>query len=83
MTNDLGSYFRDQRIRQDISLGQFARRLGYRNVSKGANRIVRFEREGVITETLLIHLAEELRIDMATVERLMDEDRQEQLREWE
>ncbi len=83
MTNNLGSYFRDQRIRQDISLGQLARRLGYRNVPKGANKVCRFEREGDITEELRVRLADSLHIDLPTVERLMDEDHQELLREWE
>jgi len=83
MSNDLGSYFREQRGKLGLSLGQLARMVGYRNVSKGANKIVRFEREGTVTEELLARLAEALQIDFATVERLIDQDRQEYLREWE
>jgi transcriptional regulator with XRE-family HTH domain len=83
MSNHLGSYFRDQRIEQGLSLGQLARLVGYRNVSKGADKIVRLERQGQVTEELLARLAETLRIDLPTVEDLIDRDHQERLREWE
>jgi transcriptional regulator with XRE-family HTH domain len=83
MSNYLGSYFREQRLQQGLSLGALARLVGYRNVSKGANKIVRFEREGVVTEELLASLAEALHIDLPTVERLIDQDRSEYLRAWE
>jgi transcriptional regulator with XRE-family HTH domain len=83
MINRLGSYFRDQRIQQGLSLGQLARFVGYRNVSKGSNKIIRFEREGQITEELLVRLADALGIDFTTVEQLIEQERQERLREWE
>jgi transcriptional regulator with XRE-family HTH domain len=83
MTTNLGRYFRAQRIDRGLSLGQIARMVGYRNVSKGANRIARFERDGIVNELLLIHLAEALEIDLPTVEDLMEQDRQEYLRAWE
>jgi transcriptional regulator with XRE-family HTH domain len=83
MSSKLGSYFRDQRIQRGLSLGQLARMIGYHNASKGSNKIVRFEREGVISEELLARLAEALHIDLPTVEELIEQDRQERLREWE
>jgi transcriptional regulator with XRE-family HTH domain len=81
--NHLGSFFHNQRISQGLSLGQLARMVGYGNVSKGANKIVRFERDGIITEELLARLADALGIDLPTVERLIEQDRQEHLRAWE
>jgi hypothetical protein len=57
--------------------------VGYRNVSKGANKIVRFEREGRVTEELLTRLAAALHIDPPTVEGLIERDRQNYLQEWE
>src|SRR5262249_7336650 len=57
--------------------------IGYHNVSKGSNKIIRFEREGVITEELLARLADALHIELPTVEQLIEQDRQERLREWE
>jgi hypothetical protein len=57
--------------------------VGYRNLSKGANRIAHFEREGSVTEYLLAALAEALGIDLQTVEALIAQDRREHLRAWE
>jgi len=81
--NYLGGYFHEQRIRQSLSLGQLARLVGYRNVAKGANKICRFERGGIVTDNLLAALADALGIDHPTVERLIEQDRQEHLRAWE
>src|SRR5437588_201542 len=86
MANHLGRYFREQRIQQGLALGQLARLVGYRNVSKGANRITRFEREGKVTEDLLAVLAEARRrspVAPPKVEDLVAQDGQERLREWE
>jgi transcriptional regulator with XRE-family HTH domain len=83
MNNHLGSYFRQQRLRQGITLGDLARRVGYRNVSKGSNKVIRFEREGTVTEDLLVALAEALGIDWLVVVDLMEQDRQACLAEWE
>jgi transcriptional regulator with XRE-family HTH domain len=83
MSNHLGTHFREKRIQQGLSLGQLARLVGYRNVSKGSNKVVAFERGGGITEELLARLAETLGIDLSTVERLIEQDRQDWLREWE
>jgi transcriptional regulator with XRE-family HTH domain len=83
MINNLGVYFREQRVQQGLTLGQLARMVGYQNLSKGANKIVRFEREGQVTEDLLAALADALHIDLPTVEELIEQDHQERLREWE
>jgi transcriptional regulator with XRE-family HTH domain len=83
MTNHLRDYFRGRRQRRGLSLGQLARLLGYRNVSKGSNRIARFERAGAVPADLLLHLADALGIDPPTVEDLLERDRQGRLRGWE
>lgn len=83
MANNLGNFFHEQRIRHGLSLGDLARLVGYRNVSKGANRIARFERFGTVREDLLAALADALGIELQTVESLIDQDRQEHLRAWE
>jgi transcriptional regulator with XRE-family HTH domain len=82
MSNYLGTYFREQRMKLGLSLGDLARRVGYRNVSKGSNKIIRFEREGVITDELLARLADALAISFPKVEEFIERDRQEYLREW-
>jgi transcriptional regulator with XRE-family HTH domain len=83
MANHLGDHFKEQRDKRGLSLGQLARLLGYRNTSKGSNRIARLEREGAVTADLLLRLAGVLGIDLPTIEELTERDRQERLREWE
>jgi transcriptional regulator with XRE-family HTH domain len=83
MSNHLSDYFRERRQQRGLSLGELARLLGYKNVSKGANRISRFEREGAVSEDLLLQLAEALGIDLPTVEGLLEKDRREYLQQWE
>jgi hypothetical protein len=83
MTTNLGNHFQAQRLRRGLTLGQLARLLGYRNLSKGANRIARFERDGVVDELLLGHLAGVLAVHIRTVEHLVEQDRQAHQRAWE
>jgi transcriptional regulator with XRE-family HTH domain len=83
VSHHLGGYFKEQRDKRGLSLGQLARLLGYRNTSKGANRISRFERQGAVTADLLLRLADALGIDLGTIEGLLEQDRQERLRDWE
>jgi transcriptional regulator with XRE-family HTH domain len=83
MADHLGTYFHERRQQRGLGLGQLARLVGYRNVSKGSNRIARLEREGAVAEDLLLRLAKALGIDLPTVEGLMEKDRQERLRQWE
>ena len=78
----VASHFKAQRLAQNLSLGDLARLIGYKNISKGANRIVRFEREGIIDDELLIKLSRALRIDWATVDVLAEQDRQEHVEAW-
>src|SRR6266487_1663562 len=80
----VATVFREQRIKSELSLGQLAQLVGYRNVSKGANRICNFERTGVIkNDHLLVALTEALELDPVTVEELIQREREEQLRQWE
>jgi hypothetical protein len=83
MSNHLGTHFQEKRIQQGLSLGDLARMVGYKNVSKGSNRIALFEREDTVKEDLLVKLAEALDIDLPTVERLIEQDHQDRQREWE
>jgi transcriptional regulator with XRE-family HTH domain len=83
MTSHLGSYFRQRRLQRGLSLGELARLVGYRNVSKGSNKITRFESTGMVKEDLLVNLAEALSIDLEQIEQLAERDRQERLRAWE
>lgn len=78
----LAEHFRRKREKLGIARGELARRLGYRNIAKGARRIHLFETEGEIPKELLWQLAGVLEVDQATVERLARQDDERFLREW-
>ena len=46
MRTELGELFRDARLHQRLTPQEVARRLGYRNLNKGARRVERLERTG-------------------------------------
>jgi transcriptional regulator with XRE-family HTH domain len=79
---NLSSHFKAQRLARSLNLGDLARLVGYRNIGKGMNRILRFEREDIVKEDLLLKIAGALGIDWATVEQLADQDRQEHIQAW-
>ena len=82
MPSELARYFSTVRRSKGIGLGQLARLCGYRNVSKGASRLDRFEKRNEIHETLLAKLADVLGIDHETVARLIEQDRQQYVAAW-
>jgi hypothetical protein len=79
----LGVFIRAERLRDGRTLGQLARLVGYRNVSKGARRLACLEHTGTATPDLLVNIAEALILDRTTLERLAEQDRKDRLREWE
>ena len=70
----LGQFFRRRRAERGLGLGDLARLLGYRNVSKGANRIRAFEGGGKVHPALLGNLADVLEIGPDEIRRLVAED---------
>lgn len=70
----LGDYFRTRRRERDLTLGQLARLLGYRNLSKGSNRISSFEAGGKVHPDLLGKLAGVLEVTPDEIRRLAAED---------
>jgi transcriptional regulator with XRE-family HTH domain len=79
---NLPSHFKAQRLARNLNPADLARMIGYRNIAKGANKVLRFERDGIVKEDLLIKIAEALGIDWATVEQLTDQDRRQHIEEW-
>lgn len=73
----LSEFFRHRREAERITLGELARRCGYSNLNKGANRIQKFERTGEIEPSLLGKLAAALGITSAEIHRAVAEDRAE------
>jgi transcriptional regulator with XRE-family HTH domain len=82
MQSKLAEHFRKTRLSKGLRVGHLARLVGYNNVSKGANRINKFEGGGDIQAQLLLKLADVLGIDRQTVDRLIEEDRRQFFEEW-
>lgn len=82
MSTHLSRFFRQRRIALGLRLSDAARRCGYKNVSKGSNRIDRFENTGEIHVLLYPKLAAALGIDQETCDRLNAEDAKQARREW-
>lgn len=83
MTNHLGELFRARRAALGWSLGEVARRLGTKNVSKACNRVVRLEREGEVEDHFLPRLAATLDVDEYAVREAIRADRLAYERAWE
>ena len=77
MATHVSRFFRQRRQALDLSLGELARRLGYQNVAKGANRIQRFEQEAEIPPDLFDKLTEALGITPAEIHDCVERDRAE------
>ena len=75
----LGKFFKTRRVEKGLSLGAAARILGYKNPTRGANRIQRFEGGGKITPDLFGRLAEVLEIGPDEIQQRMNEDYQDWL----
>lgn len=70
----LGDFFRARRVEKGLTTGQLACIAGYRNLSRGSNRIQTFEASGKIHPDLLGKLASALEVGPEEVRRLADED---------
>lgn len=79
MNKHLRDYVRQQREFKGIRLGPLAEMVGYKNRSKGGQRISAFERYGHITNDFLIKLIRALELDEDKVSEAMAKD----LAEWE
>lgn len=82
MSTHLSCHFRQRRIALGLRLPDVARRCGYKNLSKGSNKIDRFEQTGEIHVGLYPKLVAALGIDQETCDRLNEQDRQQARREW-
>jgi hypothetical protein len=67
MATRLGRYFRAKRLKRGLTAEALAVRLGYRNVRKGARRILRFERDDWCSDGFLVRVTDILSIDYHTV----------------
>ncbi len=77
MSTHLSRFFRQRREARKFSFGDLARKLGYKNVVKGANKVIKFERDGNIRPDLFHKLAAILEISADEIRRCIEADRAE------
>src|SRR4051812_17093587 len=65
--------FRRRRVERGLTTAQLARLLGYRNVTRGCNRIRKFEAGGKVAPDLLSKLAEALGVTPAEIQGAIGE----------
>jgi transcriptional regulator with XRE-family HTH domain len=75
MTTNLSRFFRRRREARKLSFGELARQLGYKNVAKGANKVIKFERDGNIRPELFQKLAAVLEISADDIRRCVEADK--------
>lgn len=82
MSTHLSRYFAERRREAGRKPGELARLAGCGNVEKNGGRIRTFELTGRISRELFERLARILEIDGPTIERLVEQDRQEFFARW-
>ena len=83
MLTRTGAYLFEQRRANRLTRSQLAAAIGYTNIAKGANRIVRLERDGHAADGLLEKIVQALALDHQHVQELINEDRRRFEDDWE
>jgi hypothetical protein len=78
----LSDYLRNLRRERAMGVSELASTIGYANLTKGVNRIRRFEETGEIDFRLLKKLVEVFQIDPEKIEELIEQDRREFFEKW-
>ena len=76
-------YLKEERLKKNLNTAELARLMGYKNVSKGMNRIVDLERENIIIPEVLKKLVNALNLDHKYINSLIKRDREEDKRRFE
>lgn len=82
MDTNIGRVISQARQNAGLNRPQLAQAAGYKNLAKGANKIVSLEREGHGTTELLARLQEALQLPASVVEDALAKDRAEQTARW-
>ena len=77
MNQHLRNLIHQHRESKGIKVGKMSEMLGYRNISKGSNKILRFEREGLASNELIQKLIDVLGVEPLEVQRALQEDYQD------
>jgi len=83
MQNRVGKIVKAERLKKRLTRGQLALAMGFRNLSKGANRITRLERDGVGDSNFRERVALVLNLDPARLAQLSIKDHREKTEIWE
>lgn len=79
----LGDFLKSRREERSWTLGEVARPMEYRNVSKGARRVHLLEQGEAVPPDLLAKLTPLYGVDPSVVEELIAQDRAEAVAAWE
>lgn len=77
MNKHLRNYVRRQREAKGIRLGTLTEMLGYKNRNRCCRLILRFEREGIVTEEFFMKLIHALQLEEDEIHEAMEKDRSE------
>jgi len=77
MNKHLRNLIHQHRESKGIKVGKMSEMLGYRNISKGSNKILRFEREGLASNEHIQKLIDVLGVELLEVQRALQEDYQD------
>src|SRR5690242_7026997 len=82
MSNQLGNFIHETRIKAGLSLHQIASLIGYSNINKGLRRLARLEKEGTCSNFLIQRCSEILNIKQELLQKLIREDVRINCEEW-
>ena len=77
MNQHIRNLIHQYRESKGIKVGKMFELLGYRNISTGSNKILRFEREGLASNELIQKLIDVLGVEPLEVQRALQKDYQD------
>ena len=82
MNQHLRNLIHQHRESKGTKVGKMSEMNGYRNISKGSNKILRFEREGLASNELIQKLIDVLGVEPLEVQRALQKDYQDRQLGW-
>lgn len=82
-SNHLGEYIKARRLELGLGRGDVARLFGYTNLNKACRRLCDIEDGRRLDTAFLVRLTKLLGIEPQVVQELIDQDREEFVRQWE
>ena len=82
MSNHLGEFVQSRRETQGLTRYEVARRLGYKNLTKGSRRLTDLEEGRQVHKDFLVRLMSLFEIEPLVVQELIERDRQDFIVAW-